>query len=631
MDGPHRGVVDPPPHRRATFRRQRTHGRRRFAASTIHCTPVARVRSPEHAARDGAPIDPLLTADERELVHRQRALFDDARARIADLDLIPKDVEALEAMRRQLDEFFLLVVVGEFNAGKSTFLNALLGRPVLEVGELPTTRQVHVLRHGPVESVREAEPGLLVHELPVPLLEFLNVVDTPGTNSMQRQEQALTEAFVPRADLVFFITSLMRPYTASEHAFLELIRSWGKQIVFVVNQVDMATDGDHVERVRRYVQEQARQSLGEERPLYMISAREVVQESGTRSPHNEYEALEDYVTETLRDRERVRIKLRAPLDSLRRVLERQAEALSERQRLVQGDRAALEGLLQEIEAYDERMLGELSRYQSQIANVLFQLERRGERFFDELVRLGNVLRLRNKDIVENRFRVEVIADAPQVIEKEVHALIDWLVRQNLAMWEKADDVLERRRQALREAAARARWMSPRFVYNREEIFTNLGQPVRTRLETFDARSEADSIVGAVNDALARTFGVQALVIGLGAVLTAAFTTLSLDVTGTIGLTLLAVAGLFILPHRRARLKRELAQKLETLREELAATLEQRFREQLHSYTKQLREVFGPELESTRTQESQLEGARTHLDQLDATARELLDATDAQEG
>ncbi len=326
----------------------------------------------------------------------------------------------------------------------------------------------------------------------------------------------------------------------------------------------------------------------------------------------------------------MRIKLRAPLESLRTVLERQTEALTERQRLVQGDRTALEGLLEEIDAYDERMLGELSRYQSQIANILFQLERRGNRFFDELVRLGNVLRLRDKDVVENRFRVEVIADASQVIEKEVHALIDWLVRQNLEMWEKADAVLELRRQALREAAARARWMSPRFVYNREEIFTNLGQPVRARLESFDARTEADSIVGAVNDALARTFGVQALVIGLGAVLTAAFTTLSIDVTGTIGITLLAIAGLFILPHRRGRLKRELSQKLETLRDELARTLEERFRDQLESYTKQLRDVFGPELESTRAQETRLDSARAHLDEFDKTAHDLLEEVRSDE-
>ncbi|UCE04019.1 MAG: dynamin family protein [Candidatus Latescibacterota bacterium] len=572
------------------------------------------------------PIDPLLTGPERELVHEQRALFDAAHDLAVELELVPGDAEALDAMRRQLDELFLIMVVGEFNAGKSTFLNALLGSEILETGELPTTRQVHLLRHGPVKSVHEAEPGLLIHELPAALLEALNVVDTPGTNSMQREEQVLTERFVPRADLVFFLTSLVRPYAASEHEFLQLIRSWGKSVLFVINQVDLASGPDHVERVRRYVQQQVEQNLGEPRPVYAISAREVVEEREL-SDQNEYPQLETYVTQTLRERERVRIKLRAPLDSLRTVLARQEEALAERLRLVQGDRSALAGILAEVDAYENRMLDEVSRYQAQITNVLWQLERRGDRFFDELVRIANVMRLRNKDIVENRFRIEVIADAPQRIEEEVQALIDWLVRQNLVMWERADDTLDKRRQALREAAARNRWMSPEFVYNREEIFGNLAQPVRQRLESFDARQEADTVVASVNDAIARTFSVQALVIGLGAVLTAAFTTLSIDVTGTIGATVLAVAALFILPHRRGRLKRELSAKVATLKEELAETLEARFREQLRAYTEQLRAAFTPELRATEAQESRLQDLMARVQEIRERCATLLTQVD----
>jgi hypothetical protein len=49
---------------------------------------------------------------------------------------------------RQLDELFHLVVVGEFNAGKSAFVNALLGTPVLEEGVTPTTVAVEIHRYG---------------------------------------------------------------------------------------------------------------------------------------------------------------------------------------------------------------------------------------------------------------------------------------------------------------------------------------------------------------------------------------------------------------------------------------------------------------------------------------------------
>ena len=579
-------------------------------------------------------MDPLLTPEERELVHEQRGLFDASRELLADLDMVPGDLEALEAMRRRLDELFLILVVGEFNAGKSTFLNAILGIDALETGELPTTRSVHLLRHGTVQSVRESEPRLLVHELPVEVLQDLNIVDTPGTNSMQREEQMLTEGFVPRADFVFFVTSLLRPYSASEHDFLKLILSWGKHIVFIVNQVDFAAGPDHLARVKRYVQQQAMDELGKEPPLFAISAREVVREraSGAAlSDLNEWTAFAAFFQSTLRDRDRVRLKLTAPLQSLTPVLARQADALAERLRLVHGDHAALASILTEVDAYETRMLADVSRYQSQITNILWQLEKRGQRFFDELVRVSNVMRLRDKDVVENRFRNEIVADTPQHIEEEVQALIDWLVRQNLAMWEKADGMLRQRREALRDAAGRTRFVSPQYVYNREEIFTRLAQPVRRRLELFDAQREAEEIVAAVNAAIAKTFGVQAVVIGVGAALTAAFTTLGLDVTGTVAVTLLVASGLFILPQRRARLKRELAAKVETLRVELAKTLEVRFQEQLRDYVEQLRETFAPELESTKAQVLRLRNAEGTLEARQAECAALLERIDGREG
>ena len=539
-------------------------------------------------------------------------LFDASRELLSDLDLLPGDLDALAAMRRRLDELFLILVVGEFNVGKSTFLNAILASDTLETGELPTTRQVHLLRHGPVHLVRESEPGLLIHELPVELLQDLNVVDTPGTNSMQREEQALTERFVPRADFVFFVTSLMRPYAASEHEFLKLIQSWGKHIVFIVNQVDFATDADHVERVKRYVQQQAMQDVGDERPVFAISAREVVRERTAGDPLsdlNEWRAFTEYFRSTLQERARVQLKLAAPLHSLKPVLARQHDALAERLRRVHGDHTALQAILEEVNAYEARMLADMSRYQAQITNVFWQVEKRGNRFFDELVRVTNITRLRDKDVVENRFRNEVVADTPQRIEEEVQALIDWLVRQNLTMWEKADGMLQQRRGALREAAGRTRFISPEYVYNREEMFSKLAQPVRRRLAVLDPRQEAESIVAAVNAAIAKTFGVQALVIGLGAVLTAGFTSLGLDVTGTAGATLLAATGLYILPQRRARLKRELAGRVETLRAELGQTLEVRFQEQLRDYVQLLRDAFTPELGSTEAHVRRLHGAK----------------------
>ncbi|MEZ5063634.1 MAG: dynamin family protein [bacterium] len=564
--------------------------------------------------------------EERRVVQAQRDLLRGARALLADLEMLPEDQGALAGIEGTLDELFLLVIVGEYNAGKSTLINALLGERILEVGDLPTTREVHLLKHGDVRATVQAEPGLLQHTLPATLLRELCVVDTPGTNSMQRREQDLAEGFVPRADFVLFLTTLVRPYAASEHDFLSFIRDWGKKILFVVNHADLARDDEQIERVRGYVRDQAKQGLGEESPVFVVSAREALE--GNVGPRNEWPALEAHLRETLAERPRIRRKLLSPLETLRPVLVRQREALAERARLVEGDRVAMDKLLGDADDYEQRMGKELSRYQGSIENVLLQLERRGHRFLDDHVRLGNLLRLRDADILENRFRNDVVADTAERVEEEVNALVDWLVRENLAAWDRARETLEERRAALREAAERTRLVPRETVYNREEIFKNLAEPVKRRLKTFDARAEADRVVSSVNHAIARTLGVEALVAGVGAVLTAAFTSLTIDVTGTVAGTMVVLAGLFLLPHRRARLKRELSGKIETLRSELGETIERSFREETRRYAAQLRDVFRPERDAAVARAETLAAARERLESLERRRTELIAEVEA---
>ena len=443
---------------------------------------------------------------------------------------------------------------------------------------------------------------------------------------MQRREEELTERFVPRADLVLFLTSLLRPYSASEHDFLSRIRSWGKKIVLVVSHSDLRREEDQLSRVREYVSEQAKAGLGETPRLFLVSALQAVEAraKGEEIPaDNEYPKLEAWMHDTLASRDRVALKLRAPLDTLETILVRQKEALAERSTLIEGDLTAMNGILEDIQSYDQRMRAEVARYQSAIENAVLRLEKRGHRFLDDTVRLGNLLRLRDSDVVENRFRNEVVGDTAEKIEEEVHALIDWLVRENLATWDRAQSALDERRAALHDAAARTRFVPRETVYNREQIFDNLARPVRDHLRRFDARSEADRVVSAVNDAIARTFGVEALVVGVGAVLTAAFTSLTLDVTGAIGGTILLVTGLFLLPHRKARLKRELSTKVETLKEELSEAIERSFQREVERYAKRLREIFTPERDAAAARSESLQEAERRLGKLDERRRELL--------
>ena len=199
---------------------------------------------------------------QRILSDQQEALLVDERSCLADLRVTlsrynasPEDLVTLEQSIQQLDELFLLVVVGEFNSGKSTFINALLGMRLLEEGVTPTTSRIHLITHGDEEERSITEADLETIAAPVEFLRQVHIVDTPGSNALERRHEAITEEFVPRSDLVLFVTSADRPFTESERGFLSQIKEWGKKVVLVINKIDMFETEDDLAQVLDFVRE----------------------------------------------------------------------------------------------------------------------------------------------------------------------------------------------------------------------------------------------------------------------------------------------------------------------------------------------------------------------------------------
>ena len=582
-------------------------------------------------------MEQVLTRQQGELVALERKLVLRVRDALALADGARADLDRLASLVNEMDELFLLVVVGEYNTGKSTFINALLGDEVFAMGDLPTTRSISILRHGeagPPESIGE---HIHLYHYPLDVLRDLDIVDTPGTNSIERMEEAITREFVPRADLVLFVTSLLQPLTASELDFLTHIREWGKKVVFVVNGIDRRNTDDQLDRVREYLTREVTARLGAEAPsLYFISALQALRAklatqpgrtpsaavgagSGAPDPRNEYAELERYVLETLRETERVRLKLLTPLGVLRNVLKRNTAGLLGRLVVVDEDAHVLKSIREQLTAYSTEMRTDSERYLIEMRNVLYELERRGRSWFERTIRIGNAFFLRNKDAVENRFRAEVVQDAPQAVEGVVHRMVDWTVQRNLKLWRTVFAELDAHTARLRESGALAPHGDTEFQYNREELFARLREPVERRLDEFDTEREAREIVTSVKEAVMSAFGVNVLAIGLGGILVAAFTTAALDFTGVLTATLFAIAGWLIIPARRRQLVQEFEAKISKLNEDLAALLRVKFEEQLTRYERQLLDVVSPYERFLETERSKLESG---LERLSEASREV---------
>lgn len=609
-------------------------------------------------------MEQVLTRQQGELVALERQLVLRVRDALARSDGQRADLERLASLVNEMDELFLLVIVGEYNTGKSTFINAILGDEVFAMGDLPTTRDISILRYGKAGPPELIGENVQLYHYPLEVLRDLDIVDTPGTNSIERMEEAITRQFVPRADLVLFVTSLLQPLTASELDFLAHISEWGKKVVFVVNGVDRRNSDEQLDRVREYLNREIGARLGATTPtLYFISALQALRgklaaraenagaagghpelpsqtsmpqsqpatlEShpaalqsqsaplqgnatpGIVDPRNEYPALERYVLETLRETDRVRLKLLSPLGVLRNVLKNNVAALDTRLIVVHEDARVLRSIHEQLDAYSKEMRTDSERYLIEVRNVLYELERRGRSWFERTIRIGNANFLRNKDAVENRFRAEVVTDSPHAIEEVVHKMVDWTVQRNLRLWSSVFAELDAHTARLRESGALTPHGDTEFQYNREEMFSRLREPIERRLSEYDSDREAREIVDSVKAAVNQAFGVNVLAIGLGALLVTAFTTAALDVTGILTATIFAIAGWLIIPAKRRQLIEDFETKIAKLNDDLATLLRAKFEEQLRRYEEQLLEVVAPYERFLETEKTKLEGGLSQL-------------------
>jgi len=181
----------------------------------------------------------MLSNEQMLFLQQEKQQLNIAKRILSDFNLPEKALNALGEAILQLDELFLIVVVGEYNAGKSALINALLGDHVLEEGVTPTTTRVTLVRWGEALSEQIVNEDFAIVTYPLELLKELNLIDSPGTNAIIRRHELLTTEYVPRSDLVLFTTSADRPLTESECQFLEKILAWGKKIVMVINKADI--------------------------------------------------------------------------------------------------------------------------------------------------------------------------------------------------------------------------------------------------------------------------------------------------------------------------------------------------------------------------------------------------------
>ena len=558
-------------------------------------------------------------------------------------DVAADDLRRFQEAREQLSGLFLLVIAGEFNSGKSSFINALLGERVLPEGVTPTTDRINVLRHGPEISEQLREAYLLERTHPAEVLRELNIVDTPGTNAIIRRHEELTRDFVPRCDLVLFVTSADRPFTESERGFLEHIREWGKKIVFIVNKVDILTRPEEREEVIGYVRDNATELLGETPEIFAVSARQALEARGEGGPwggrtgggadgpgtraaggggaagereeelwdSSGFGAVEDYLLNTLDQQERVRLKLLNPLNVGLRLASKYKDAAFERLKLLAQDVEAIQNIDQQLALFHQEMLRDFEPRLARLDVLLGDMERRGMRFFEETIRIGRIKSLMDSEGVKRTFEREVIGETPREIEDEVGRVIDWIVERNLKLWQDISGYIERR-QLTRNREGMIGDVGSSFSYNRQALLDSIGRVSREVVGSYNREEESRTIANEIQGTFATTALAQAGAIGLGTLVVTLVSSAAADVTGILLATALAVGGFYVIPRRRRQAKLDFERRINQLRTHLKDVLTRQVHLELEQSTARINEAIAPYRRFVQSQQQQLNEARGEL-------------------
>lgn len=571
----------------------------------------------------------VLDANQEALVGRERALLGRLVDFLVGFGAPGEDVEIARRSLSDLEELFLLVIVGEFNAGKSAFVNALLGANVSREGVTPTTDRITLLRHADEPMERERRDGVLERGHPNEFLREVAIVDTPGTNAIIRHHEELSRGFVPRSDLVIFVTSSDRPLTESERGYLELVRDWGKKVLMVVNKADLLGEDGEVEQVRTFVQEGLRSALGLSPPIFFVSsllarkakaatsameARALLQASG-------FGDLEAYIHDLLDEEGRVRLKLQSPLGPVEELARRYRGAVEERLNLLEEDFRTSENVEAQLALYVEDTKRDFEARLAEIENIVLKMGERGDLWLEENIRLMNVRELFREEKVKRRFEREVVADTEGLIDERVDELVDWLVARNHKQWRTVVEYVERRRRAEYDEGMIGE-VRDDFEYDRGKILASVGKTAHEVVGGFDRERESEMLANSIQNAVAQTAAIEAGALGIGAVIVALATTRFLDATGIIAAAIIAGYGLFVLPNRRRKARQDFREKTDLLRQRLGEVIKRQFEAELNRSVEKMRDAIAPYTRFVRTEHARMGSAREELAEIDAEVDEI---------
>lgn len=404
-----------------------------------------------------ATTDDKLLELYQSIRHRENTLIHELLPVLSRIDKL--DEERVSQVRDAMfhtDHPYLMVLVGPFNAGKSSIVNALMGTDdLLKIGATPTTDRIQILRWG--ESGQRMESGGEVDTVfyPSPLLQKVSLVDTPGLESVFKAHEETTRKFLHRADVVLLVMMATQAMTAKNLETMQMFKEYGKKVIIVVNQCDLLNEEERKE-VYDYITSESKSKLGTQPEIWMVSAKQGlearrgadIRDNSAWNASGMY-LFEAYINKQLNDANRLRQKLQTPLQIVQNVHTKALGAVRENQTVLDhyqsinanidqqlaAQRRGQDKSIREINAEVEAQFQTIITRSKIALSEIFQLSRALRSFLTGIVKLIGITRIfggRGKSsIVEDEFRKHEVFEPLNELSKIIDKLPPRLEGQDM--------------------------------------------------------------------------------------------------------------------------------------------------------------------------------------------------------
>ena len=508
----------------------------------------------------------------------------------------PATLDTLQALLIDVREPLLFVVVGEVKAGKSSLLNALFGEEFAKVDVLPATDRVYIFRHGAEEKSVEVSPQLTERYLPIKFLEDFNVVDTPGTNTMVAEHQAITEGFVPRADVVLFVFSVTNPWSQSGWQLLDLVqKKWLKNIVFVLQQADLRNSSE-IEVIHRHLQDTAKQKLGFAPPIFPVSARKALLIKRTNMPREElwresgFGPLEEQINRMVTESGVRFLKLQSTASTSGVILRELADEIHGSMETIARDEKQLARIQEFLAVRKDQTLRQVAGFLRGVEQACRECARQGTRLLEEKLSFWKTWRLIwSREQWQHELQTEVEAKLRQTVEPQVENAVQLLETDLRSLWPQLQDAIEARFAA--EGKDRMQKTMPDFARQRRQLLQSIELTLVERIAGKAVEEQLAKMFRQTAAWLRLPAGIAAAG-GIITVIVAMSSASVADVTGILAASA-AIFGTIVAFTQRRKILAAYEREMEKKRDELLHAIEQQMRHAIDLFYKEVTVAFEP--------------------------------------